>query len=40
MGAQKKFAAAWGMVTELANWNSKYEAQQRLRRSSATLKQR
>lgn len=40
IGVRGKFEAAWGMVCDLCNWNKKYEPQQRLRRTVATLKLR
>ncbi len=40
VGPQGKFEAAWDMVRDLVNWNSKYAPQQRLRRTVSLLKQR
>lgn len=40
VGTQGKFEAAWQMVTDLANWHSRYGSQQRLRRSLALLQRR
>ena len=37
---QVRFAAAWEMVQELPHWNPRYDYQQRLQRSVASLKRR
>ncbi|MBI2082264.1 MAG: hypothetical protein HYT76_01720 [Deltaproteobacteria bacterium] len=40
VGTQGKFEAAWEMVLDLPNWNSRYANQQRLRRTVSSLKHR
>lgn len=40
VGPQGKFEAAWEMVCDLAQWNSRYATQSRLRRTVESLQRR